>query len=104
MSNKHLQKIPCFDSSEIALSEANFTTCKVIDDNKKKEFFNSFVTFCNCLCNLTALKLPSDKNQDDFITLLKNYFLVKASYHRSFRLFQQKKKSPTVTLKEISGK
>ena len=53
------------------------------------------------LCNLTALDLPSDKTYAELITLLSDHFVSRPSYHRSLCLFQQRRKYPIETLKEV---
>ena len=85
------------------LLEANFSTYEVTDENKKKNFLivslgtNTFDT----LCNLTAPDLSSDKTYAELVTLLKDHFVSRPSYHSSICLFQQRKKSPTENLKEV---
>ena len=109
MANNHIPKIPQFNPSEIALEkyivllEANFSTYEVTDENKKKNFLivSLGTKIFDTLCNLTAPELPSDKTYDDLVTLLKDHFTSRPSYHRSLCLFQQRRKSSTETLKEV---
>ncbi|XP_076035355.1 uncharacterized protein LOC143021633 [Oratosquilla oratoria] len=51
--------------------------------------------------NLTAPDMPSTKTYDELITLMKNHFITKPSYHRSLCSFQQRRKVEKETVKEL---
>ena len=106
---KPIPKLPAFDPKELAIDlyvsliEANFAAYAITDEDQKKNLLLISIgmkTFAT-LSNLTAPENPTAKTYDEIVALLKSHFSSKPTYHRSLLLFQQRKKEPNESLKDL---